>query len=191
MNTYTSVPSSKWRNPAQRRPSKVGAVVQPRSLVTDNAARQPGELKRILVPTDCSRASNKALKDAVSLAPNIGIQITLIHVIKSRPIESEPYPVWLGFDPRLAKAECTLLKVCREQHVHPPLLRNTVVREGTPHREITKAARDLQADLIIIATNGRTGLAQALLGSTTERVVRRAPCPVLVVREKDREFIHD
>ena len=191
MKNPASVTSKRSEKRAPGRWTRVGAVVQPQSRAANNRVRQPGELKNILVPTDFSKASNKALKYAVSLARKIGSQITPIHVIKPRPIESEPYPVWLGFDPRLAEADCTLLKVCKEQHVHPPLLRNTVVREGTPHREITKAARDLQADLIIIATNGRTGLAHALLGSTTERVVRRAPCPVLVVRETEREFIHD
>ncbi len=96
----------------------------------------------------------------------------------------------LGGEPRILRASEALGKVWKEQHVEPSLLRNTMVREGTPHREIAEAARELPADLIIIATKGRRGLARALLGSTTEKVVRFAPCPVLVVREKEREFIH-
>jgi len=189
MRTSRSLPLKRWENTAQSPRSKVGAIVQPRSRAGNNRFRQPWELKNILVPTDFSRSSKKALRYAVALAGKIGSQITLVHVIKPRPIESEPYPVMLGVDPRLIKANEALGKVCKEQDVEPSLLRNTLVREGTPHREITDAARELPADLIIIATNGHRGLARVLLGSTTEKVVRHAPCPVLVVREKEREFI--
>ena len=63
------------------------------------------------------------------------------------------------------------------------------VRTGRAYREICEVASDVEADLIVIATHGRTGLRRLMLGSTAERVVRHAPCPVLVVREKDREFL--
>jgi nucleotide-binding universal stress UspA family protein len=63
------------------------------------------------------------------------------------------------------------------------------VRAGKPYEEIVTAAKRLEADLIIISTHGRTGLKHALLGSTTERVVRYAPCPVLVVRERERDSV--
>jgi len=191
MKTPGSVTLKKLEKSAQSRRANVGAIDGHRSGAPHERAKQKWELKHILVPTDFSKSSNKALRHAVSLAGKIGSQITLVHVIKPRPIELEPYPVMLGVDPRLSKANDTLRQVCRVQHVDPSLLRNTLVREGTPHREITDAARELEADLIIIATNGRTGLARVLLGSTTERVVRHAPCPVLVIREKEREFIHN
>ena len=191
MKTSARVPFKTWENTAQSRRSKVGAIVQPRSRAANNRSRQPWELKNILVPTDFSMSSKKALRYAVALAAKVGSQITLVHVIKPRPIDSEPYPLWLGIDPRIIKASEALGKVCKEQHVEPSLLRNTLVREGTPHREISDAARGLPADLIIIATNGHRGLARVLLGSTTEKVVRHAPCPVLVVREKERELIHE
>jgi nucleotide-binding universal stress UspA family protein len=63
------------------------------------------------------------------------------------------------------------------------------VRTGTAFLEIAEAAKSLEADLIIIATHGYTGLKHLLLGSTAERVVRSAPCPVLVVREHEHEFV--
>jgi nucleotide-binding universal stress UspA family protein len=56
------------------------------------------------------------------------------------------------------------------------------LREGAPYHEIITAAQDLRADLIIIATHGRTGLSRALMGSTAQRVVCHAPCPVLTLR---------
>jgi nucleotide-binding universal stress UspA family protein len=63
------------------------------------------------------------------------------------------------------------------------------VRGGVPWQEVVDAARESDADLIIVATHGHTGLAHVLLGSVAERVVRHAPCPVLVVRERERDFL--
>lgn len=62
-------------------------------------------------------------------------------------------------------------------------------RLGTPYKEIIKVAREREVDLIVIATHGHSGLNHFLLGSTAERVVRLAPCPVLVVRQEERDFI--
>ncbi len=64
-----------------------------------------------------------------------------------------------------------------------------VVRQGEPYLEILSVARELGMDLIILSTHGRTGLARVLMGSTTEKVVRHADCPVLVVREHEHEFL--
>ena len=64
-----------------------------------------------------------------------------------------------------------------------------ILREGNPSVEVVRAATELGSDLIILSTHGHTGLAHVLLGSTAERVVRYAPCPVLVVREREHEFI--
>jgi nucleotide-binding universal stress UspA family protein len=63
------------------------------------------------------------------------------------------------------------------------------VRDGVPWEEVVTAARESNTDLIILSTHGRTGLSHALLGSVAERVMRHAPCPVLVVRERERDFI--
>lgn len=66
---------------------------------------------------------------------------------------------------------------------------NIVVRTGSPGHEIIEAAQELNVDLIILSTHGRTGLERFILGSTAEKVVRRAGCPVLIVRENEHEFI--
>jgi universal stress protein A len=65
----------------------------------------------------------------------------------------------------------------------------TLQRPGVPYEEIVNVATELAVDLVVIATHGYTALKHFLLGSTTERVVRLAPCPVLVVREQERDFI--
>jgi nucleotide-binding universal stress UspA family protein len=64
------------------------------------------------------------------------------------------------------------------------------VREGTPFSEIVRFAKEQQIDLIIMGTHGHTGLTHMLLGSVTEKVVRKAPCPVLTVRHPEHEFVH-
>jgi nucleotide-binding universal stress UspA family protein len=66
---------------------------------------------------------------------------------------------------------------------------DTIVRTGSPAQEIIAIAERVPADMIVISTHGRTGLKHALLGSVTERVVRHAPCPVLVVRESERDIV--
>jgi nucleotide-binding universal stress UspA family protein len=66
---------------------------------------------------------------------------------------------------------------------------DSTIRIGHPPNEINKAAKDLDVDLIIIATHGYTSWRHLCIGSTAERVVRSAPCPVLVVREKEHEFV--
>jgi nucleotide-binding universal stress UspA family protein len=65
----------------------------------------------------------------------------------------------------------------------------TLVRSGSPAVEIIDVAKRLPADLIVISTHGRTGLKHVFLGSVAEHVVRHAPCPALVVREHEHEFI--
>ena len=68
---------------------------------------------------------------------------------------------------------------------------DTVVRAGSPAGEIVSIAKTLPADLIVISTHGRTGFKHVLVGSVAERVVQTAPCPVLVVREQEREILPD
>ena len=65
----------------------------------------------------------------------------------------------------------------------------STTREGMPAHEIVEAAKELDTDLIVIATHGFTGWKHFCIGSTAERVVRTAPCPVFVVREKEHDFI--
>jgi nucleotide-binding universal stress UspA family protein len=66
-----------------------------------------------------------------------------------------------------------------------------VIRIGNPYREIVAAAKEMPADLIILSTHGHTGFSRMFMGSTAERVVRHASCPVLVVRENEHEFIRE
>jgi len=72
--------------------------------------------------------------------------------------------------------------------MEPEFLKDVVVQVGTAFEVITNTARDCEIDLIVLTTHGKTGLKHAFMGSTAERVVRHAPCPVLVVRKREHEF---
>jgi nucleotide-binding universal stress UspA family protein len=141
--------------------------------------------RRILVPVDFSRCSNRAVRRAQELAAQQGSELILLHVV-----EPVVYPAELGY-PSLAampsqtdyqRAGRTRLARLHKQLAATGGNVTAKLRVGQPYFEITRAARELAADLIVIATHGRTGLKHVFLGSTAERVVRHAQCPVLTVR---------
>ena len=141
-------------------------------------------LKQILVPVDFSECSRKALRYAIPFAKQFEAEITLVHVVQ--------YPVgatemMVGFGQIIDESKKALDAQLAEIKDFVPS--REILREGNPSVEIVRAATELDSDLIILSTHGHTGLAHVLLGSTAERVVRYAPCPVLVVREREREFI--
>jgi len=148
-------------------------------------SRTSHEPKRILLPTDFSAASAQAIPYAVSFARQFGASITLVYVVPtSLPAELSHIGIVLE-EKRLAKeAETTLAKV-RARDLPTDVAVENIVLSGGPNCEICKAAEELGIDLIVMSTHGHMGLKHALLGSTTERVVHHAPCPVLTVREPD------
>jgi len=161
------------------------------AALIEQGSRQasPIRIKNILVPVDFSDCSEKALRYAMPLAEQNKAAITLLHVTAgcvTGGFSAVDY-VQLRGEMR-ASAEHQLSELVAQQ-------KNDEVKvefrtaEGDAGSEIIAAARTLPADLIVISTHGRTGLAHALLGSVAEHVVRRAPCPVLVVREHEHEFL--
>ena len=143
------------------------------------------KLERILVPMDFSEASEQALEYALTLARKFEASITLMHVVEliaSSPDANFGY-VPLDTGEQVAAATKRLEKIAAER-IPAAMLETTLVQSGTPYREITAAAKELNLDLIVITTHGYTGLTHVLLGSTAERIVRHAPCPVLTVRAR-------
>jgi nucleotide-binding universal stress UspA family protein len=89
----------------------------------------------------------------------------------------------------VAAVRTSLDRLIAENHLgHLPV--HSEVREGNPFQEIVQFARDRDVDLIVMGTHGRSGLVHVLMGSVTEKVVRKAPCPVLTVRHPEHEFVH-
>jgi nucleotide-binding universal stress UspA family protein len=146
--------------------------------------RTPNSIKSILIPTDFSAYSEKALEYALPLAGQFGAQLTLLHVVEPTvPLDDEGrYPAALELKRVREFCESALRALAEKFKIAPEQLGGLVVRCGKPFNEIALAAEELKTDLIIIATHGHTGLKHTLLGSTAERVLRHSPCPVLVVR---------
>jgi universal stress protein A len=147
-------------------------------------------LKRILVPIDFSECSKKALQYAICFAKEHGAKLTVLYVAQALyPIpEMGPVDVPLLEDQMLAGGQEELAKVLQTE-IGEGVPAEGIVRLGNPYSEIVGVAKSRNIDLIIISTHGRTGLKHVFLGSTAESVVRYAPCPVLVVREQEHEFI--
>ena len=135
--------------------------------------------QHFLVPLDFSPYADQALTYAIDLAKTLKARITLIHVMYI------PTMVEVNLAPYQAQIENESQRSLDEglQRVRNAGLEGeTLLKQGVPFQAIIDAARDTAADLIIMGTHGRTGLEHVLLGSVAEKVVRLAPCPVLVTR---------
>lgn len=145
-------------------------------------------LRRILHPTDFSRASGAAFKKAVEMAKADRAQLLLVHVLAPPvPIAGEGYispKVYDDLETSARKYAQKQLSALQAKARAAGVKAVTLLLEGVVHEEIARAAKSKKADLIVIGTHGRTGLAEFFLGSVASRVVAAARCPVLTVRGK-------
>ena len=148
-------------------------------------------LKKILVPVDFSPLSKKALQYAQRLAQQFKAELVLCHVLEPEiPPSFEGIMIAQTYSSGGLSSQLKQLKALASAARNAGAVRaGSMLRRGLPAYEIIEAAKDLDVDLIVIATHGYTGWKHFCIGSTAERVVRAAPCPVLVVREKEHEFI--
>jgi len=141
--------------------------------------------KKILVATDFSEASDEAVRHARELATALRASLYLLHVVSS-DLGPGATELW-GVDSddlleRLeAKAKTELDQLCATLALDG-VLPHAATRHGGEAVSINDYAREQEVDLIVIGTHGRGGVEHLLLGSVAEKVVRGAPCPVLVVR---------
>jgi nucleotide-binding universal stress UspA family protein len=144
-------------------------------------------LRLVLVSTDFSEYGDAALPHAFRFAKDHGASVVMVHVLDARPT---PNPLYAHYYPiptpeQTRQAEAKTREALRERipQEFPDSDRvETLVAHGAPAPEILRIAEEKKASLIVIATHGRTGLLRLALGSVAERVIREAPCPVLVVR---------
>jgi nucleotide-binding universal stress UspA family protein len=149
----------------------------------------PIGLKTILVPVDFSDSARKALQYALALGRLFKAEITLLHVAPELAEDSRVTFTMPELQQEILQDAAQNLRREIERAGTAELKLNPVVKKGTPYHEIVETARQMNADLIVIGTHGRTGLKHVFMGSTAERVVRHATCPVLVVREREHEFV--
>jgi len=157
---------------------------------TDGASLSANrQIRSILVPIDFSEPSKEALKAAAGFARQFGAKLTLLNVVEPVATPDFAYfPLVMENDKVLARCKQELEKLTNGEGIESGLVEKTLVRNGVPFKEITNAARTLKVDLIVISTHGYTGLAHVFIGSTAERVLRHAHCPVLVVRAQERDL---
>jgi len=141
--------------------------------------------RAIVVPTDFSDHSLRALSYALGLAGKYDADVKILFV--NEPGLQVSDMAWVGVDERSLKdehvkeARANLDKIVREQ-IPPDMAVEAIIRSGDAVDEIIAYADEVNADLIVMATHGRTGLSHMLMGSTAEQVIRRASCPVLTLK---------
>ena len=142
-------------------------------------------LKNVLVPVDFSEPSELALKYARHLARTFGARLQVLHVMENqflRPMANDPHVVEASIARRLEE------RISEEDRRTLHVVAVTR-RSDAPADEIVKYATDHDINLIVMGTHGRVNVAHMLMGSVAEKVVRTAPCPVLTVRQGEREFV--
>lgn len=147
------------------------------------------EIKKILFPTDFSEGASNALPYAVEIAKKYGARLYMLHIIYDIATASGWYVPHASFDEMYKELEAGAKKELErfglEQRRDLKDIEYTIMR-GIPYEEILKFAKEKGIDLIVIGTHGRKGIDRMLFGSTAERVVRNAECPVLTVREPQK-----
>jgi nucleotide-binding universal stress UspA family protein len=150
-------------------------------------------LNRILVPTDLSEFSQHAVRYGCEFARRFKAELHLLTVVQDVvamiPEPGMAFPAPGEYMQELRDASLEALARVPDEEAAAGLTISREVRSGTPFVEIVRFARDIDADLVVIGTHGRSGLAHVLLGSTAEKVVRKAPCPVLTVRPEGHDFV--
>ena len=150
------------------------------------------KMKTILHPTDFSESSSYALGYAISFAKEFKAKLYLLHVIE--PVSTMFY-LDVSKAPPAVDAMTDIQNHAQRalEEVLPPEVRDTIsteyaIRGGAPFVEIIRYAKEIEADMIVCGSHGRTGLKHMIFGSVAENVVRHSPCPVLSVRHPAHKF---
>jgi universal stress protein A len=144
------------------------------------------KVERILCPTDFSEGSLQALSAATDIATRLGAELSVIHVLPIlSALPTDPnfvFEVHQRQDLLYEDMEKRLQEMTRKSSKEKSMQGRVFVEHGEAAGEIVRVAEEQKIDLIVIATFGKTGWRRLAFGSVTEKVVRLAPCPVLVVR---------
>jgi nucleotide-binding universal stress UspA family protein len=135
---------------------------------------------RILLPTDGSEGTNRAVRQAIDLAAETGAELHVLFVVEDMPYAPEMMDEQVEM--RLREIGQKAVEDIRERADETGVDVESVVEDGTPHQAILNYADSEDIDLIVMGTHGRSGLDRYLLGSVTERIVRSSDVPVLTVR---------
>jgi nucleotide-binding universal stress UspA family protein len=151
------------------------------------------QIRRILCPVDFSANSEHALQYAVAFAQTHEAELILLHVMDYAAIDVLDYPSAFEFSTQINEKLREISEERLEQLTAAKKGEYAKVSSrlstGTPFLEIVNLARKEEIDLIVMGTQGRTGLAHVFMGSVAEKVVRKSACPVLTVKHPEHEFV--
>ncbi|MEB2309661.1 MAG: universal stress protein [Candidatus Brocadiaceae bacterium] len=148
-------------------------------------------IRNILCPIDYSVYSEMALKYAIEFAEKYQAKLYLMHVLDIRVYDinnPELYNINVVDEETVEKLRERLLR-CVNEDTRGRISVEALIIQGVPFAEIIKVSKEYRIDLIVIGTHGRTGLSHAIMGSVAEKIVRKAPCPVLTIRHPEHDFI--
>lgn len=159
-------------------------------LALAEAQNEIVKIRRLLVPVDFSANCRKAVAYAMAFAKQFGASLTFLHVIQVNYAYGEFGAIDFSALEREMRGGAdkeleAMLVAARAAGVTAERL----IREGSPPKVIADVASELAIDLLVISTHGYTGLKHVLMGSIAEQVVRYAPCPVMVVRQQEKDFV--
>ena len=146
------------------------------------------DIKSILAPTDFSTHAEHALKYAGELAKNLKAKMYVLHVAEYSNVGGDPDATELlipNYIPELEKKGKDQLDQITRRLREVGVDAHSVFIAGRAYQDIARMAKELNVDLIVLGTHGRTGFSHLFFGSTAEKVVRLCPCPVLTVKHPD------
>lgn len=153
-------------------------------------ASQAARIRKVLVPVDFSPNSRKAVVYANAFARQFGASLAFLHVVQVNYAYGEFGAIdFTALEREMRSGAQKELDGLLEEARAAGIPAEALIREGSPAKVIADVARELASDLLVISTHGYTGLKHVLMGSIAEHVVRYAPCPVLVVRQQEQEFV--
>jgi len=143
-------------------------------------------IKRILHATDFSKASARALQEAVKLAKENSARLLVVHVIEPTPYvaggEFGGAEIYMKLEDATKRNAQSSMSRLMQRLKKLKIKAESLLLRGAAHEQIVKAAKSKKADMIVIGTHGRTGLSKLFLGSVAGKVVSLATCPVMTVR---------
>jgi nucleotide-binding universal stress UspA family protein len=156
--------------------------------VARDARKRTLDVRHMLVPVDFSENAEAAVQCAADLAQKFGAKLHLFHVMEPASFVNDLQNVPFTLSNKQLEATATTdLEALATRFIDPSVQVSWAVKHGKGYQEIVKTAKQLKSDMIVISTHGYTGLKHTIMGSTAERVVRHAPCPVLVLRAEANE----
>ncbi|MEI6758034.1 MAG: universal stress protein [Chlorobium sp.] len=149
------------------------------------------KIHAILCPVDFSDASRKAVRYAQEFAGNMGASVYLLNVVEPRPMAVDISLNYVPLEDDLEKAAQEDLDLILQDFLKAGLRAQCGVEIGNPADVILEKIDTLNVNLVIMGSHGKKGLSRLIMGSVAETVVRKANCPVLIVKAEEKEFIGD